>query len=80
MLVVTVGAQGSYAFHERKEYFQPAIEVPEVIDTIAPFLTSAWFFTKLGDVNTRTDERIHSDFKSVCFAFPGLPSHRTGIR
>jgi len=33
LLVVTLGAGGSYGFHRGKEYFQPALEVPRVTDT-----------------------------------------------
>jgi len=33
MIVVTLGAGGSYAFYQRKTFFQPALPVPQVIDT-----------------------------------------------
>jgi fructoselysine 6-kinase len=33
LIVVTLGAKGSYAFDQGKTYFQPALPVPKVLDT-----------------------------------------------
>jgi fructoselysine 6-kinase len=33
LVIVTLGASGSYAFYDGISYFQPAIEIPRVVDT-----------------------------------------------
>lgn len=33
LIVVTLGAKGSYAFYDNSEFYQPAIEVDKVVDT-----------------------------------------------
>jgi fructoselysine 6-kinase len=33
LIVVTLGAQGSYAYYNGKSYFQPALSAPKVLDT-----------------------------------------------
>ncbi len=33
LIIVTLGAQGSYAYYNGETYFQPAIPVPKVVDT-----------------------------------------------
>lgn len=33
LLIVTLGADGSYAFHNGKSFYQAAVEIPKVIDT-----------------------------------------------
>lgn len=33
LLIVTLGAKGSYAFFNREKHYQPAIEVPKAVDT-----------------------------------------------
>lgn len=54
LIVVTLGANGSYAFYNNESYFQPAIKIPAVIDTTgcgdAYQAAFAYFYYKTRDI------------------------------